>query len=99
MSFELPCECGHRLAVTTGDAGAVLWCECGRRVQVPGLRELRMLAPTPVEDSPWPRRQPPARSAQLTGVDVVICVLLPAVGFIAGLLRLLRGEPTAGRML
>jgi hypothetical protein len=32
-------------------------------------------------------------------VDLAICLLLPLVGLIAGVLRLLRGDPTAGRML
>jgi hypothetical protein len=32
-------------------------------------------------------------------VDVAVCLLLPAVGFVAGVLRLLRGNPTGWRMM
>ena len=97
MQFELPCECGRRLIVTAGDAGATLRCECGRTVQVPGLNELRASVPALTDDTP--RHPPPTRSAQLTGVDLAVCVLLPLVGFIAGVLRLLRRNPTGGRMM
>ena len=96
MEFEVPCECGRRRRVTAGDAGATLRCECGRAIQVPGLRELQAFAPVPTD---VPTQPVPARSAQLTGVDLAVCLFLPVVGFIAGVLRLLRGEPTAGRMM
>jgi hypothetical protein len=32
-------------------------------------------------------------------VDVAVCLLIPVVGFIAGVLRLLRGNPTGWRMM
>ena len=36
---------------------------------------------------------------ELTNVDVFICIMLPLWGLIAGLLRLVTGNPTAGAML
>lgn len=51
MRFEVPCECGRRLCVTAGDAGATLKCACGRPVEVPNLNELRASAP-PSEPKP-----------------------------------------------
>jgi hypothetical protein len=45
MQFKVPCECGRQLTVGAGDAGVMLRCECGRDVQVPGLRELRASVP------------------------------------------------------
>lgn len=98
MPFEVLCACDRRLAVTAGDAGTTLRCGCGRMVPIPALHELRLSAGV-FAPATEPRRPPPASSAQLTGVDLAICLLLPVVGFIAGILRLLRGEPTAGRML
>jgi hypothetical protein len=52
MSISLPCTCGRRVRVTTGQAGLTIACECGRALEVPSLRELRAL-PT---DEPEPGR-------------------------------------------
>src|SRR5882672_9687320 len=41
MHFRLCCECGKEIAVTEGAAGTSVLCECGRRIQVPLLGELR----------------------------------------------------------
>jgi hypothetical protein len=97
MQFEIPCECGRRLTVTAGDAGATLRCGCGRTVQVPGLHQLRASAPTRSEEA-TPRPLSPS-TVQLTGVDIAVCLLIPMIGFIAGVLRLLRGNPTGWRMM
>jgi hypothetical protein len=35
------CECGNRLAVNEGMAGALVKCGCGRTINMPSLRELR----------------------------------------------------------
>jgi hypothetical protein len=97
MQFNVPCVCGRRLTVTAGDAGATLPCECGRMVEVPGLQKLRTLPRVPADEPTI--LQSTTIHAQLTGVDLAICLLVPIVGFVAGVLRLIRGEPTAGRML
>jgi hypothetical protein len=41
MEYLIQCECGKRLAVMAGSAGASLPCGCGRSVRVPALSELR----------------------------------------------------------
>jgi hypothetical protein len=41
--YLVPCVCGRRLAVDTGQAGESLVCECGATVAVPTLRQLRQL--------------------------------------------------------
>jgi hypothetical protein len=41
IQFRVDCPCGRHLMVTEGAAGAVLKCECGRRVPVPSLEKLR----------------------------------------------------------
>ena len=41
MAYQVTCGCGKVHAVTAGDAGALLWCECGKTVEVPQLHELR----------------------------------------------------------
>lgn len=93
MPFEFLCACGRRLTVTAGDAGATVRCECDRAVPVPDLHALRASA----DEVTGPPSAP--LHGQLTGVDLAVCVLLPVIGLIAGVLRLIRGEPTAGRML
>jgi hypothetical protein len=46
-----------------------------------------------------PQHLPLPPSAKLTSVDLVVCLLFPLVGVIAGLIRLIRGDPSAARML
>ncbi len=41
MEFPVDCECGARMMVREGQAGAKRSCECGRIVKVPPLHELR----------------------------------------------------------
>jgi hypothetical protein len=48
------------------------------------------------------RTAPPKRataSKPLTTIDLLICVVLPPVGIIAGMIRCIRGDPTGWRML
>lgn len=44
-----------------------------------------------------PRR--PRESADLTGVDWVIVILCSGIGVILGIVRLIQGKPSAGKML
>jgi hypothetical protein len=41
MDFSISCDCGRSLVVSEGLAGASATCECGGRVKVPSLKELR----------------------------------------------------------
>jgi hypothetical protein len=50
MQFHVPCGCGRYLEVSEGAAGATIACPCGRPVQVPGLKELRVKAGLPPYD-------------------------------------------------
>ena len=50
VEFGLHCDCGKDLVVTEGSAGASIRCDCGRPVEVPGLKELRTLAGLPAYD-------------------------------------------------
>jgi hypothetical protein len=42
--YQLACECTKTLAVTLADAGATLPCNCGPKVDIPPLHQLRILA-------------------------------------------------------
>jgi hypothetical protein len=44
MPYELACECGQVRAVSGGDAGLKMKCDCGRTIEVPPLHELRQSA-------------------------------------------------------
>lgn len=46
-TYPARCECGRTHAVTAGDAGGRLPCECGRAFEVPSLRQLRAGAGEP----------------------------------------------------
>lgn len=53
MNFNLPCSCGNEVVVTEGSAGAIVTCSCGRKIDVPGLKELRQQQGlTPYDASP-----------------------------------------------
>ena len=44
MAFHVECDCGQRIEVTAGMAGAEVRCSCGRVNRVPGLSALRQAA-------------------------------------------------------
>jgi hypothetical protein len=41
--FLLPCECGKEIPVEAGQAGETIICECGTKIEVPQLSELKTL--------------------------------------------------------
>jgi len=43
--YLLPCACGKKNVVDPGIAGSTITCQCGATLQVPKLRELRLLEP------------------------------------------------------
>jgi hypothetical protein len=58
--YLLPCTCGRRLTVTAAQAGDLLLCECGQRVEVPTLRHLAALEQVndaPPRERTWGARQ------------------------------------------
>lgn len=42
LEYSIECSCGRRLGVAAGMAGAEIACECGNKVAVPGLSQLRI---------------------------------------------------------
>lgn len=56
MQYLLPCECGQKIPLSTGQAGDTLTCECGRTVTAPKLREMRLLEPAPEPKAGGPPR-------------------------------------------
>ena len=81
MSFEVPCECGRRLAVTAGDAGTEVRCGCGRAVVVPDLRTLRTLdqSTEPSPSSPKQEQQPQPPIPKFVWLFVVCCGFIPVL--------------------
>ncbi|NLE38840.1 MAG: hypothetical protein GX621_12520 [Pirellulaceae bacterium] len=53
VKYLLPCECGVRIPVGRAQAGEVVLCSCGRRIEVPTLLRLQSL--DTIEDD-QPRR-------------------------------------------
>jgi hypothetical protein len=81
--YLLPCHDGKTATVTTADAGRTVVCPCGRKVQVPTLREVQSL---PRADDPNARPAAPAWTAQqgamFTGGLCLLVVGLVAVGIL-----------------
>lgn len=44
MDYFLPCPCGAGVRVSEAAAGTAAQCACGRPIQVPSFRELRLLS-------------------------------------------------------
>lgn len=55
QTYYLPCTCGKNVVVDSALAGATTNCQCGRTLQVPTLRELRLLQPV-VAATPAPTK-------------------------------------------
>ena len=43
--FLLPCSCGAKIAIDVGKAGRMVRCRCGRKTEVPTMREIKKLQP------------------------------------------------------
>ncbi len=53
--YLLPCLCGLQIAIEPRQAGETVVCQCGAKIQVPSMLEIRALEPAPVEStSPRP---------------------------------------------
>jgi hypothetical protein len=79
MSFEVPCACGRHLAVTAGDAGTTVRCDCGRTHEVPDLRTLREMPRRTKHGPPARKESPPAPTPRFAWVFVVACGLIPVL--------------------
>lgn len=78
LKYLLPCECGIRIPVGKAQAGEVVSCSCGRRIEVPTLLRLRDLdtieddQPLRAADSSWDIRN------GLIAIGVAITLLAAA---------------------
>jgi hypothetical protein len=70
--YQVTCECTKTHSVTLADAGASLPCGCGRRVEVPALHRLRLLAGESVF-SPDVRIRALLHENRLPGTDKCAC--------------------------
>jgi hypothetical protein len=61
QAYQLMCGCGRSHAVVSGQAGERLVCACGRKLEIPPLRQLRDLPPLDTPSAPaergWTRQQ------------------------------------------
>lgn len=72
--YQLPCDCGESLRITTAKAGESVTCpSCGAQLSVPSLSEIRRLEPANRPLRRWRVSRWDARKAWMT-VGLVICV-------------------------
>ncbi len=43
VKYLLPCSCGAKITIDVGKAGRTVRCQCGRKVEVPTMREIKKL--------------------------------------------------------
>ena len=52
------------------------------------------------EDNPFRKREPRAGSSgEFTTVDWLLCIFCPGIGCFVGIIRMIQGQPNAGRMV
>ncbi|MBR0225914.1 MAG: hypothetical protein IJL92_07655 [Thermoguttaceae bacterium] len=52
LRYRLPCDnCGRVHPVETGQAGGVIFCECGTKVKIPSMLKIRRLEPWEIDES------------------------------------------------
>jgi hypothetical protein len=76
-SYLLTCECGNSLKVDVGQAGGQVACSCGKRLDVPTLRNLRHL-PQAKDDAPQTAAAWNARKGA-TSIFLILAGLLAAL--------------------
>jgi hypothetical protein len=82
-AYLLPCNCGNKVRVDAGQAGAKVPCSCGQQLLVPtfrALKELEAAPPAPAlaatrEDRPWSAGHGMLFSAGLL-ISVIAAVLI-----------------------
>lgn len=52
MDYHISCPCGRAVTINEAAAGTHVWCECGQKVVIPSMRELRRLAGIESEAAP-----------------------------------------------
>ena len=68
-TYLLPCECSGEVAITAADAGGTVACpRCGRRIDVPKLRNLGNLREASATAGPVRRRWTVGHTTVLVGV-------------------------------
>lgn len=74
--YLLPCpRCNTRLRVTPAQAGQLISCACGAKVDVPTLRDLRLLEPAPAEEmaaGPAPPAWDIGKTISLVGILIML---------------------------
>lgn len=73
-AYLLPCTCGNAVTVDVRQAGDQVVCSCGRKLDVPPLRQLRRLSPVEADQT----AAKPATWGMNQGV-VTTCLILAAV--------------------
>lgn len=83
--YLLPCSCGKKHSVAAPQAGGTIACECGRNLPIPGLRDLRMLAPDEQSSAAAPATAVPGAVNPMGLIFAVsLCLLiagLPVAGY------------------
>jgi hypothetical protein len=82
-AYLLPCNCGNKIRVDAGQAGAKVLCSCGQQLTVPTFRVLRELEGAPAapaaaaarEERPWSAGRGMLFSAGLL-ISVIAAVLI-----------------------
>jgi hypothetical protein len=79
--YLLPCECGQSIPIEPSQAGQLVACSCGNRVEVPSMRDIRRLEQQPT--APVERRQKRSWTAT-AGILFVSGAVLVMTGLGAG---------------
>ncbi len=89
--YLLPCSCGRKLTVNTGQAGDSVNCQCGARIEVPTARRLVHLEKAAEATEPvWDAR---------SGVIFLGIFMLAAATFAGLTMQLFRQSPPSAATL
>lgn len=87
QNYRLPCSCGQEIVVQTSQAGQNVTCACGRTVEAPRLRELRLLQPA--EATPLAEYRAPVAQVSFPRIVFVLSLIgLVATSLYGGLMFL-----------
>ena len=87
--YLLPCSCGRKIAIQVVQSGQTVECECGRRLDVPTMLQIRSLEPVEEEASPRAHRSWGARQ----GLVLLGGLIVVAAGCVAAQLYFTRPRP------
>jgi hypothetical protein len=85
MKYLLPCDCGKSIGIELSQAGQTVACSCGKKLDVPAMRAIRMLEPDEQIEAAPTKREWSAAHGAVFAVGSLLLVFGLGIGIVSHL--------------